>query len=84
MDVTNLVAIDMHTHAERSERISADPMWLEMQEASERYFKRDEHQLSISQIAAYYRETPIEGSADWAMYRSISNRSKTILPATGR
>ncbi|MBO0782680.1 MAG: amidohydrolase [Ktedonobacteraceae bacterium] len=56
MDTANLVAIDVHTHAEVSERISGDPMWKEMQEASSHYFKGDEHRLSIPQIAAYYRE----------------------------
>ncbi|HLZ60464.1 MAG TPA: amidohydrolase family protein [Ktedonosporobacter sp.] len=56
MDTTHLVAIDMHTHAERSERIPADPLWQAMQEEATRYFKHDEPRLSISQIAAYYRE----------------------------
>ncbi|MBO0793697.1 MAG: amidohydrolase [Ktedonobacteraceae bacterium] len=56
MDTANLVAIDVHTHAEVSERIPDDPMWKEMQEASSHYFKGDEHRLSIPQIAAYYRE----------------------------
>jgi uncharacterized protein len=56
MDIANLVAIDVHTHAEVSERISGDPMWKEVQEASSHYFKGDEHRLSIPQIAAYYRD----------------------------
>ncbi len=36
MDIQNLVAIDVHTHAEVSERIPDDPLWKAMQEADVR------------------------------------------------
>ena len=38
MDIKNLLAIDVHTHAEVSSRNSGDPLWQAMQEASARYF----------------------------------------------
>jgi hypothetical protein len=38
MDIQNLVAIDVHTHAEVSQRLPDDPMWKAMQEASADYF----------------------------------------------
>src|SRR5579863_7699457 len=56
MDIKNLVAIDVHTHAEVSSRVSDDPLWQAMQEASGEYFKTDEHRPTISEVAAYYRE----------------------------
>src|SRR6266700_7535608 len=56
MDIKNLVAIDMHTHAEVSERISDDPLWEAMQKASTEYFKNEETRPTIPEIAAYYRE----------------------------
>src|SRR5437660_12278079 len=56
MDIKNLVAIDVHTHAEVSSRISDDPMWQAMQEASTQYFKNEEHRPTITEVAAYYRE----------------------------
>ena len=56
MDVQNLVAIDVHTHAEVSSRIPDDSLWQAMQEASSRYFKGEESRLTIPEIAAYYRE----------------------------
>ena len=39
MDIKNLVAIDMHTHAEVSSRVPDDPSWKAFEEASEHYFK---------------------------------------------
>src|SRR5690348_14212946 len=60
MDVKNLVAIDVHTHAEVSSRVSDDPLWQAMQEASGAYFKTsDEPRPTISEVAAYYRERKI-------------------------
>ena len=56
MDTKNLVAIDVHTHAEVSERLPADPKWKEMQEASAQYFKDEGPRPTISQVTAYYRE----------------------------
>ncbi len=57
MDIKNLVAIDVHTHAEVSSRVSNDPLWRAMQEASAEYFNKDEEpRPTISEVAAYYRE----------------------------
>src|SRR6266567_3416586 len=56
MDIKNIVAIDVHTHAEVSGRIPDDPRWQEMQEASAQYFKDEGARPSIAEIAAYYRE----------------------------
>lgn len=56
MDIENLVAIDMHTHAEVSNRIPNDPGWKAFEEASAQYFKDERPHMTISEIAAYYRE----------------------------
>src|SRR5258708_17713154 len=56
MDIQTLVAIDVHTHAEVSQRIPDDPMWKAMQEASADYFKVEGPRPTIPEIAAYYRE----------------------------
>ena len=55
MDIQNLVAIDVHTHAEVSQRIPTDPLWKAMQEASADYFKDEGPRPTISEVAAYYR-----------------------------
>jgi predicted TIM-barrel fold metal-dependent hydrolase len=56
MDIQNLVAIDVHTHAEVSSRFPEDPEWKAVQEASAEYFKDERSSPTISEIAAYYRE----------------------------
>src|SRR2546425_10218353 len=56
MDINNVVAIDVHTHAEVSNRISDDPLWQAMQEASTQYFKDEGPRPTIPEVAAYYRE----------------------------
>lgn len=56
MDIKNLVAIDVHTHAEVSQRLAADPLWKAMQEASADYFKDVGPRPTVPEIAAYYRE----------------------------
>jgi len=56
MDILNLVAIDVHTHAEVSQRTPDDPLWKAMQEASKDYFKDEGPRPTIPEIAAYYRE----------------------------
>ena len=54
MNVDELVAIDVHTHAEVSQR---DPQELTIfQEAAKKYFKHEHAQPTIPEIAAYYRE----------------------------
>ena len=56
MDIENLLAIDMHTHAEVSSRVPHDPSWKAFEEASEQYFKDERPHMTISEVAAYYRE----------------------------
>src|SRR6266480_395820 len=56
MDIQNLVAIDVHTHAEVSQRLPEDPAWKAMQEASKDYFKDEGPRPTIPEVAAYYRE----------------------------
>src|ERR1051326_4562210 len=55
IDVDNVRAIDIHTHAE----IAADghdPMPPELREASARYFRSGESLPTAADVAAYYRE----------------------------
>ncbi len=56
MNIENLVAIDVHVHAEVSSRVPHDPSWKAFEEASEHYFKDERPRMTISEIAAYYRE----------------------------
>ena len=53
MDIENLVAIDVHTHAEVSSKVSSDPNWKAMEEAAELYFKDERPRMTISEVAAY-------------------------------
>ncbi|HET8841270.1 MAG TPA: amidohydrolase family protein [Ktedonobacteraceae bacterium] len=55
MDTTNLIAIDVHVHANVSERVPDDPLWKAIQEASGRYFKEEGPQPKIPEIVDYYR-----------------------------
>ncbi len=56
MDVTNLVAIDVHTHAHVSRNVSTEPHNHEVGEAAKRYFKQEGSSPTLPEIAAYYRE----------------------------
>jgi uncharacterized protein len=56
MNVKDLVAIDVHTHAEMSSRIPDDPGRQAIQEASAHYFKSQGPRPTLPEIAAYYRE----------------------------
>jgi hypothetical protein len=56
MDVTNLVAIDVHTHAHVSHSVSTVPHSQDVGEAAKRYFKQEGESPSLREIAAYYRE----------------------------
>ncbi|MBI3376577.1 MAG: amidohydrolase [Betaproteobacteria bacterium] len=56
MNVDELVAIDIHTHAETSARIAPDEASKESLEARGRYFRYAVQHPSIAQMAAYYRE----------------------------
>jgi predicted TIM-barrel fold metal-dependent hydrolase len=55
MNLSEVVAIDVHTHAEVSAREPADPQWQAMQEASAQYFKDKGPRPTIAEVAAYYR-----------------------------
>jgi hypothetical protein len=52
----DLVAIDVHTHAEVSTRVLPDEAARELDEAKGRYFKYVPQHPTIPQMAAYYRE----------------------------
>ena len=59
LDVEHLVAIDVHVHANTSQRVPDDPTWRAIQEASGRYFKEEGPQPTIPEIVSYYRERNI-------------------------
>src|SRR6266568_4020430 len=56
MDITKLVAIDVHTHAHVGRHPAEPSKRTEIQEAAQRYFKHERHNLSLTETAAYYRE----------------------------
>src|SRR5579871_1813587 len=58
MDVTGLVAIDVHTHAEVSCRQPADAFWQPYEDAANKYFKAGKRP-TIAETIAYYRERKI-------------------------
>ncbi|RAH98868.1 4-hydroxyphenyl-beta-ketoacyl-CoA hydrolase [Acuticoccus sediminis] len=58
MNIDDLVAIDVHTHAERSCRQPADTFWQPYEDAANRYFKVGERP-TIAETIAYYRERRI-------------------------
>ena len=58
MNVHDLIAIDVHTHAEVSCRDPADEAWLPYEAAAEKYFKST-RRPTIAETIAYYRERRI-------------------------
>ena len=58
MKVEELVAIDVHTHAEVSCRQPVDEVWQEFEDAASKYFKADKRP-TIADTVAYYRERKI-------------------------
>jgi predicted TIM-barrel fold metal-dependent hydrolase len=58
MKVQDLVAIDMHTHAEVSCRQEPDAFWQPYEDAANKYFKAGKRP-SIAETVAYYREMKI-------------------------
>ena len=56
MNVDELVAIDIHTHAEKSVRMLPDEAARENLEARGRYFRYQPTHQTIAQMAEYYRE----------------------------
>lgn len=59
MNVDQLVAIDIHTHAEMSTRMLPDEAEAEALEARGRYFRYEVKHPTIAQMATYYRERRI-------------------------
>ena len=58
MNTTDLIAIDVHTHAEVSCRQPADEVWQEYEDAASKYFKASKRP-TIPETIAYYRERKI-------------------------
>jgi predicted TIM-barrel fold metal-dependent hydrolase len=56
IDVSELVAIDVHTHAEISSRAPRDPCSIAFEEAMSKYFKETMPRPTIPEVAQYYRE----------------------------
>ena len=59
MNVKDLIAIDVHTHAEVSCRQPQDEVWQEYETAASRYFKAAARRPTIAETVAYYRERRI-------------------------
>src|SRR5262245_9758005 len=59
MKPNELIAIDIHTHAERSCRQSLDAIQAEFDTAASKYFKIDTKRPTIPETVAYYRERKI-------------------------
>ena len=59
MNVNDLIAIDVHTHAEVSCRQEPDEAWKPFEEASSKYFKAGHKRPTIAETVAYYRERKI-------------------------
>ena len=58
MNVKDLIAIDVHTHAEVSCRQPVDEVWKEYEDAASKYFKAGKRP-TIAETIAYYRERKI-------------------------
>jgi hypothetical protein len=56
IDLKQIVAIDVHTHAETSTRVLPDEAEREALEARGRYFRYEVKHPTIAQMAAWYRE----------------------------
>ena len=58
MKLDDLIAIDVHTHAEVSCRQPVDEVWKEFEDAASKYFKAGKRP-TIAETVAYYRERKI-------------------------
>jgi uncharacterized protein len=56
IEVDKLVAIDVHTHAERNSGETQDPVTTELLKAAAEYFGGDPPQPTAQEVADYYRE----------------------------
>lgn len=58
-DIADLIAIDIHVHAEHSCRQPLDPIQAKFEEAASAYFRTGDKRPSIPETIAYYRERKI-------------------------
>jgi predicted TIM-barrel fold metal-dependent hydrolase len=56
IDLDKLVAIDVHTHAQRNDGEPQDPVTVELLEAAAKYFGGDPPEPTAHDVAVYYRE----------------------------
>ena len=56
VDLERIVAIDVHTHAERSTQQPPDPVTGELLDAAAKYFGGHPPQPTVQEVADYYRE----------------------------
>ena len=56
MDLDKLVAIDIHTHVEKSLWMQTDPAAADLEAAKGRYFKYVAMHMSVPEMAKYFRE----------------------------
>src|SRR5437868_9081936 len=56
IDLEQIVAIDVHVHAERNENQAQDPVTAELLDAAARYFGGSPPQPTAAEVAQYYRE----------------------------
>jgi len=56
MNLENLVAIDIHTHVEKSLWMKTDPQSADLEAAKGRYFKYVAMHMSVPDMARYFRE----------------------------
>ena len=88
IDPAQIVAIDVHTHAETSARVAARPRSMIFDEAMAKYFK-EAGRPTIPQVAQYYRERKmaaviftVDTEADIGIRRSPTRRSPSSRPRT--
>src|SRR5262245_27553139 len=86
LNVSELVAIDVHTHANVSQRQAPDPCSIIMDEAMAKYF-RSKKPPTIPELAQYYRERkmaavilPVDAEAEMGHWR-IANEEVAEVAA---
>ena len=78
MNVKDLIAIDVHTHAEVSCRQPPDEVWKEYEDAATKYFKAGKRP-TIAETIAYYRERKI-GLVMFTVDSEHRNRRRSAFP----
>src|SRR5438045_3168951 len=73
-NLNDLVAIDIHTHATKTAELMNEDE-LQLREAMRRYFRQKDDELSIAQIADYYRARKIA-----CIVFSVDNESRSGFP----